>query len=90
MNTARWLTLVGGMLLLVGLFMTLAANRSETKAMGRAARLGVSEWAPQKGSPEWEQKKQLRTRADRRFGIGLIVTALGVALQTAGALWPSQ
>lgn len=89
MNTSRWLTLVGGLLLLVGLVTALAANHYQTRVMGQAG-LGVAVWAPEKDSPEWKEKERLRTLANRWFWIGLVVTSIGVAAQTAGALWPNQ
>jgi uncharacterized membrane protein len=82
MGTAPALTLSGGLL------MALISNWYQTKVMGDAG-LGIGVWAPAKDSPEWREKQRLRRLATLCFWIGILLTALGVALQTAGAVWPT-
>ena len=89
MTPAHGLTLWGGILLLVGLLMALIANWVQAKVMGDAG-LGVGMWAPDKDSPEWRRKERLRTVADWWFWIGAALTAIGIALQTWGAMWPTS
>jgi hypothetical protein len=55
--------------------------------MGSAA-LGVAVWAPRKDSPEMQEKERLHRWADRWFYVGLVLTALGIALQTLGSVLP--
>lgn len=52
------------------------------------ARKGVAVLAPEKGSPEWEEKNRLTARADFWFYVGLVLTGIGVVLQTLGAFLP--
>lgn len=85
---ARWFTVVGGVLLLVGLLTAFVSNHYASRVMGMA-NLGVAVYAPTPGSAEWQQKERLRARADGLFYVGLALTAFGVILQTIGAVVPT-
>ena len=76
----RGLTLVGGVLLIVGLTVALITNHYEARMD-----LGVAALAPQAGSPEWEAKERLRREVDWLFWASLALTAAGVVLQTWAA-----
>ena len=89
MTPAQKLTFWGGMLILGGLLLAAISNWYQTKVMGDAS-LGVAVWAPDKDSPEWRKKTRLRTLADWAFWIGIALSAIGGALQTWGALWPTS
>ena len=78
----RCLVLAGGIFLLVGLLIALISNHYNAKVMGKAG-LGVAILAPDPGSPEMRRKERLRVWADCSFWIGVALTAVGVALQTA-------
>lgn len=45
---------------------------------------------PEPGSPAAREKQRQRTTADCVFYIGLVITALGVILQTIGAVMPTD
>ena len=51
--------------------------------------LGVAIDAPDVDSPEWREKLRLRRRADGLFYVGLVANAIGVVLQTIGAMLPA-
>lgn len=87
MKGSQWLTLVGGLLLLAGLVTALISTHYEARVMGKAA-MGVAVLAPDKGGPEWRKKEALRSKADWWFWIGIALTAVGVVLQTLGAILP--
>ena len=87
MKGPRWLVLIGGVVLLVGLLMALISAHFGDRVMGQAG-LGVAVWAPEKGSAEWLAKERQRMIADGAFYIGLALTAFGVALQTVGSILP--
>jgi hypothetical protein len=87
MTREKWLTVVGGLLLLIGLITALASERYQNRVMGDAA-LGVGVWSPEKSSPEYREKARLRACADYFFWIGLAATGCGIALQTIGAVIP--
>ncbi len=89
MNLSRWLTIIGGALLLIGVLTALISNHYATRVMGKAA-LGVAVLAPDPESLEWKNKERLRARADCWFWIGVIVTAAGIVLQTVGAVLPER
>ena len=76
----KGLTLVGGVLLIVGLAVALITNHYEARMD-----LGVATPAPQAGSREWEAKERRRREADWLFSVGLALTAAGVVLQTWAA-----
>ena len=67
----------------------LVSNHYQTKVMGQVG-LRVAVLAPEKDSPEWKEKQRVRMLADRWFWIGLVVTAIGVVVQTVGSVWPNQ
>ena len=77
MTLAKWLTLVGGVFLLVGLVSALLNNRYMAMKVLLVAKNPV-----QQGSLTESPKD----RAERWFRIGVGLTALGVFLQTLGAL----
>lgn len=83
----RWIILIGGLFLLVGLACSLGSTYFQVKAMGEA-RKGVAILAPPLGSPEMGEKERQVTRSDWFFYIGLGLTAVGVILQTIGAIVP--
>ena len=87
MKTAEWLTILGGVLMLSGLFSAFWSSRLEVKVMGET-RKGRAVLAPSQGSPEWERGNRIRWWADLMFWVGLSLTAIGVILQTLGAIWP--
>ncbi len=81
----RALTLIGGLLLLAGLVVALIANHYEAKVL-RNANFGEAVLAAREGSPELAEKQRLRREVEWLFWIGIGLTAVGVVLQTAGAL----
>jgi len=85
MTAPKWLTLTGGIFLLVGLVTALISNRYEARVMGEAG-LGVAVLAPQRDTPEWRERERLRARADFWFWVGVGLTAVGIVLQTLGAI----
>ncbi len=89
MTREKWLIAVGGLLLVLGLVTAFVSERYQNRVMGEAG-LGVGMWSPEKGSPEYREKERLRARADCFFWIGLVVTGLGIGLQTVGALIPPR
>jgi hypothetical protein len=84
---ARWLALIGGVLLLVGLGCSLGSTYYQVRAMGEA-RKGVAILGPEKGTPEWQEKERHVARSDWFFGIGLLLTAAGITAQVWGAMIP--
>ena len=87
MTLSKWLVLIGGVLLLVGLMTAFISSRYSSRVMGEA-RKGMAVLAPEKDSPKWKQKERLLSRADFWFWVGLWVTAIGVVLQTLGSILP--
>lgn len=87
MTRARWLALIGGILLLVGLMCSLGSAYYQVRAMGDA-RMGWAVLGSEKGSPAWQEKAHHVTRSDWFFGAGLVLTAAGVILQTWSAILP--
>jgi hypothetical protein len=76
----KGLTLVGGVLLIVGLAVALITNHYEARVDPHVAALGSQE-----GSRAWETQERLRREADWLFSVGLAMTAAGVVLQTWAA-----
>jgi hypothetical protein len=87
MTSQKWLTLIGGGILILGLFTAFISSQYTSKVMG-GARLGVAVLAPEPNSPEWQEKQTLLWWADFWFYVGLGLTAVGVILQTVCAIWP--
>ncbi len=81
------LILIGGALLLLGLLCSLWSIRYQAKAMGEI-RKGQLAFGPEKGSPEMQEKERQVARSDCFFYLGLGLTAVGVILQTWGAMLP--
>jgi len=79
-------TLVGGVLLLVGLLGALRATHEE--AMVVQARIAYGQWGKHKGSGADRQERRWTEREDLTFNLSLGATALGVALQTFAAAFP--
>jgi hypothetical protein len=86
-NPARWLALTGGALLLIGVVLMFCSFRDQLRVMGEAGK-GVAVLASDKGSPEWAEKERLARCQETLFNVGLLLTALGVILQTAAAFVP--
>jgi hypothetical protein len=82
---AKCLIMSGGVALLGGLMMAFVSAQVGNRVMGDAA-LGVGVFAPDERSTEWRAKKRKRQIADRCFYVGLVLTALGVVLQTIGGV----
>ena len=76
----KGLTVVGGVLLIVGLAVALITNHYEARG-----ELGVAALGSREGSREWEAKERLRREADWLFSVGLALTAAGVVLHTWAA-----
>ncbi len=84
-DNADWLNIIGSVLLLLGLGAAFLSSHYEQKVMG-SARLGVAVLGPSPGSLKYEQKQGNRLWADWTLYVGLIVTAIGVMLQTIGSI----
>lgn len=85
MNRGRGLILCGGLLLIIGLACSFGSTYYQTRAMGEA-RKGVIVFGPEKGSPGMREKERHVTRSDWFFGVGLLLTGVGIVLQTWGAV----
>ena len=85
MTYGKWLFLVGGVLLLLGLVLALISTRLASRAM-RKTSFGMPGLPPAIGSPEWREKVRLRATADRWFWVGIVLTACGIVLQTLGGI----
>ena len=79
------LTLWGGVLLGVGLGLAFLSSHLAGLVMGYA-NLGFAVFAPDPGSADWQHAVRLRFWSDVLLYGGLIVTAVGVFMQTRGAL----
>ena len=66
--------------------MALWSARRNARVMGPATLIGQMALAYEDDSPEQGKRHAARVRADRLFWIGLVLTALGVVLQTVGSL----
>ncbi|MDE0086922.1 MAG: hypothetical protein OXU23_14475 [Candidatus Poribacteria bacterium] len=85
MNQSKRLSIIGGIILFVGLLCALGSNHYEAKVMGNAA-LGIAIVGPNENSPAWNEKVQTRQLADIFFYFGLFLTAIGIVLQTMGSI----
>lgn len=85
MNQSKRLSIIGGIILFIGLLCALGANHYETKVMGYAA-LGIAIVGPNENSPAWNEKVQTRQLADIFFYFGIFLTAIGIVLQTMGSI----
>lgn len=70
-----------------GLLTAFISSHYTDRVMGEA-RKGVAVLAPDTDSPEWRKKEILIWWADSWFYVGLALTAVGVILQTLGAILP--
>jgi hypothetical protein len=83
----KWAILLGGIFLLVGLGMAFLSARQNAKAMGEKHLRGQITLSEEEDSPEQHAKDVARARADCLFWLGLVLTSLGVILQTVGSLY---
>lgn len=84
------LTILGAVVLFVGLLLSFTSYRHSSKAMGEAQK-GYAPLAPEgygPGHPEWNKKTELTETADDQFYIGMILNAIGLILQTLGGILP--
>ena len=88
MTFGKWCILVGGGCLALGLASAFLASRYDVKAFTPEARMGLITLASEEGTSERMQRERMRRRADRLFWAGLVLTLLGVVLQTLGSLLP--
>jgi hypothetical protein len=86
MSWNKWAILIGGVLLFVGLFMGFWSARMNARAIGSNILKGQIGLASADDSPEQLERNAARLRADRFFWRGIVLTALGVILQTLGGL----
>lgn len=75
--------------MLAGLLIAFLSAHYEAKVMG-GLKPGDIVLGPEPGSPAAREKQRQRTTADCVFYIGLVITALGVILQTIGAVMPTD
>src|SRR5439155_21433554 len=87
MGFSKWLNLMGSVFLLVGLLTAFFSSHYTTQVMGEA-RKGVAVFAPEPSSSAWQEKEQLLWWADFWFYAGLVLTAVGVVLQTIRTILP--
>ena len=85
MNHSKWLSVIGGIILFIGLSCALLSNHYEAKVMGNAA-LGIAIIGPNENSPAWKEKIQTRQLVDIFFYFGIFLTAIGIVLQTVGSI----
>ena len=85
MNTPKWLIVIGGAFLLVGILMAFLSSDYNSKLMGEAQK-GVAVLTPEKDSPEWQEKERLFRWVNYWFYLGLVLTSCGVVLQTVGSI----
>jgi hypothetical protein len=86
MTPARVLVGLGGVLLLVGLWLALQANRDEVRAI-RAVEIRDDPWGRIRDYAWWPRLIAL-SHSENRFRLGVGLTVAGVALQTIGSLLP--
>jgi len=84
LTAEQCLVLFGGIFLLVGLLLALGAEVLTDRLLGRTA-LGEAVLAGDPGSEYTRQKEARKRTRDRLLYTGLVLTALGVALQTYAA-----
>jgi hypothetical protein len=80
-----WSILIGGVLLFFGLLAALRAARNAARAMGPAA-TGRTSLTEEEDNPALQRRVQAHASADWWFNIGVVLTALGIGLQTWGSL----
>jgi hypothetical protein len=82
----KWAISSGRVLLLLGPMMAFASGRMNARAMGPNILKGQIELAHENDSPEQLKRNAARRYADRLFWVGIVLTALGVILQTLGII----
>lgn len=87
MTLHKWLVVIGGCFLLVGIITAFVSSNYNATLMG-AAQKGVAVIAPDPNSPEWLEKERLLRLVNIWFYTGLVLTGLGVVLQTIGSILP--
>jgi hypothetical protein len=85
MSTPKWLIVIGGVLLLVGISMAFLSSKYNANLLG-AAQKGFGLLAPEPDSPEWQEKERLLWWVNFLFYSGLVITFCGVVLQTVGSI----
>jgi hypothetical protein len=87
MNFYKWLTVIGGVLLVFGVLTAFISSHFTDRVMGEA-RKGMAVFGAERGTPERLKKERLLWWADFWFYVGLVLTAIGVTLQTLGSILP--
>ncbi len=82
----RFCTIIGGLLLMVGLLGALRENHDEALAV--SARMGSGQWGRHKGSQANQQEHRWARRQEFAFDLSLVAIAVGVALQTLAGAFP--
>ena len=85
MTLPKWLVLIGGVLLMIGILMAFLSSNYNSELMGEAQK-GFAVFAPEPSSAEWQEKERLLWWVNFWFYFGLVLTAIGVALQTVGSI----
>jgi hypothetical protein len=83
-NLERWLLVSGGFFLLLGLLTAFISVSYHKRVMGDAD-LGIAILGSKPGSPERKKKEWLRSKANEAFYWGLVMTGIGIVLQTLGS-----
>jgi len=83
MATSKILKLLGATFIFLSIVSSLLSNRYNSIVMGEAA-LGAAVYGYPKGTPEWDQKVEIRNLADVWFSAGLVFAFLGLLLEVAG------
>jgi len=82
----KWAILLGGISLLLGLVMALWSAQKNARVLGKL-RAGQIMLSDEDDSPEQHAKNAALATADRLFWLGLVLTGLGVVLQTVGSVY---
>ena len=81
MTIKKMLHLIGSILLFFGLMMAFLSDKNQSELMGET-NLGVAVLAPDLNSPEWKEKVHKRKVVSNLFYSGLVLTSIGIILQT--------
>jgi len=87
MTLRKWLAVAGAVFLLAGLITAFVSNHYTVQIQGER-RMGAIVFGPVEGTPEWQETERRLKWADRFFYVGLTLTAIGIILQTVGAILP--